>query len=64
MSMIQSDSNFLGDTEQGFASFIMPGIVILILQQSMLLGIACSAGPRAERRRRNNGFDPRQISWV
>ena len=36
---INSSSNFLGDTEQGFASFIMPGIVILILQQSMLLGI-------------------------
>ncbi len=64
MSMIQSDSNFLGDTEHGFASFIMPGIVILILQQSMLLGIGMLGGTSAERRRRNNGFDPRQIHGV
>lgn len=61
MSMIQSDSNFLGDSEQGFASFIMPGIVILILQQSMLLGIGMLGGTSAERRRRNRGYDPLQV---
>lgn len=64
MSMIQSDSNFLGDTEQGFASFIMPGIVILILQQSMLLGIGMLGGTSAERRRRNKGYDPLQVHGV
>ena len=42
----------------------MPGIVILILQQSMLLGIGMLGGTSAERRRRNNGFDPRQIHGV
>ena len=37
----------------GFASFIMPGIVVLILQQSMALGICLIGGTAAERRRRN-----------
>ncbi len=48
----------MGDPTQGFASFIMPGIVVLILQQSMLLGITMIAGTAADRRRRNRGRDP------
>ncbi|MBP3304011.1 MAG: ABC transporter permease [Muribaculaceae bacterium] len=54
------DTHFesLGDPTQGFASFIMPGIVVLILQQSMLLGITMIGGTAAERRRRNRGYDP------
>lgn len=44
----------MGDTQQGFASFIIPGIVVLILQQSMILGIVMLGGTRAERRRRLN----------
>lgn len=47
----------LGDTQQGFASFVMPGIVVLILQQSMILGIALLGGTRAERRRLK-GYNP------
>lgn len=45
----------MGDTQQGFASFIIPGIVILILQQSMLLGIVLLGGTRQEERRRLRG---------
>lgn len=59
---VQSESNFLGDTEQGFASFVIPGIVILILQQSMLLGICTIGGTSRERRRRNGGIDPLQVN--
>ncbi|MDE6135280.1 MAG: ABC transporter permease, partial [Muribaculaceae bacterium] len=55
---VNSESNFLGDSEQGFASFVIPGIVILILQQSMLLGICLIGGTAAERRRANGGADP------
>lgn len=58
---IDSHHSFLGDPEQGFASFVMPGIVILILQQSMLLGICLIGGTSRERRMRNGGLDPQMI---
>lgn len=58
---VDTQSFFLGDTQQGFASFIIPAIVVLILQQSMLLGIAMLDGASNERRRRNRGFDPAAI---
>ena len=58
---IKSQSRFLGDTEQGFASFVIPGIVILILQQSMILGICMLGGTSRERRRRNGGIDPKEV---
>ncbi len=53
-SPVEVDTNFLGDTQQGFASFIMPGIVVLILQQSMVLGICLIGGTRSDRRRRGD----------
>lgn len=55
---VEQHNNFLGDPGQGFASFVMPGIIILILQQSMVLGICMLAGTSRERRRRNGGVDP------
>lgn len=55
---IQSYQHMMGDPTQGFASFIMPGIIILILQQSMLLGITLLGGTRRERRLRYGGYDP------
>jgi ABC-2 type transport system permease protein len=48
---IENFSIPLGDTQQGFASFVIPGIVILILQQSMILGIVMLAGTRRQRHR-------------
>lgn len=59
---IESEAQMLGDTEQGFASFVIPGIVILILQQSMLLGIGLLGGTSRERKRRNGGLDPREVA--
>ncbi len=61
-SPIETEAVFLGDPTQGFASFIMPGILVLILQQSMVLGVAMIAGGHQERRRRNHGFDPMWIN--
>ena len=55
---INSESNFLGNTQEGFASFVIPGIVIMILQQSMLLGIVMLRGSSNERRRLHGGYDP------
>lgn len=60
-SPVSNEAYFLGDPTQGFASFVIPGIVILILQQSMLLGVTMLAGNSAERRRRNGGVDPLAI---
>lgn len=48
---MSNNSVILGDTQQGFASFIMPAIVVLILQQSMLLGILLLMGTSNEKRR-------------
>lgn len=61
-SQIQTEANFLGDPQQGFASFILPGIVVLILQQSMLLGITFLGGASNERRRLNRGIDPLAVA--
>lgn len=58
---VDSQAFFLGDTEQGFASFVIPGIIILILQQSLILGVTMLAGTAAERRRRNRGVDPLEV---
>lgn len=57
-SPVASEAYFIGDPTQGFASFVIPGIVVLILQQSMILGVTMLAGGAAERRRRNGGADP------
>ncbi len=57
-SPVENQSFMLGDTEQGFASFIIPGIIILILQQSMILGITLLGGTSYERRLKNGGYDP------
>lgn len=58
---VNSRNHFLGDQGQGFASFIMPGIIILILQQSMMLGICFIGGTSRERRRRFRGYDPEML---
>lgn len=61
---VSSQANMMGDTEQGFASFVMPGILVLILQQSMVLGICMLRGTSRERRRRNGGIDPFDVAGV
>ncbi len=61
---VDSHNTFLGDPTQGFASFVMPGVLILILQQSMVLGVCMLAGTSRERRRRHGGIDPREINGV
>lgn len=61
---VNSESNFIGDTQQGFASFVIPGILILILQQSMVLGVMLIEGSVRDRRRRNGGTDPLSVEGV
>lgn len=57
-SPVDNAAIFVGNPTQGFASFIIPGILVLILQQSLVLGITMLGGGEAERRRRNSGRDP------
>lgn len=61
-SSVGTEAYFLGDPQQGFASFIIPGIVVLILQQSLLLGIMFLGGASNERRRLHGGVDPLQVN--
>lgn len=58
---ISSEAIMLGDPTQGFASFIIPGILVLILQQSMILGVTMLSAGSSERRRRNGSIDPLAI---
>lgn len=58
VTAINSQAYLLGDVTQGFASFVIPGILILIIQQSMILGIAMLNGTSRDRRRKNGGLDP------
>lgn len=60
-SPVDVQSVMMGDPTQGFASFIMPGVLVLILHQSLILGVTMLAGGAAERRRRNGGFDPMAV---
>ncbi len=62
IATIDSQAFILGDVSQGFASFVIPGILILIMQQSIILGIAMLGGTSRDRRRLNDGIDPLAIN--
>lgn len=51
----------LGNPTSGFDSFIMPGMVVLILQQSIILAVGMAGGAKRERRRQL-GYNPRNMS--
>lgn len=57
-SAIKSSYTPLGNPQQGFATFLLPGILTLIVQQSMILAICMMGGAIYERRRRHGGIDP------
>lgn len=44
------ESRYLGNVTGGFASFLMPGVLILILQQSIVLAVGMAGGTRREKR--------------
>lgn len=50
----------LGNTEGGFDSFIMPGVVVLILQQCIILACGLAGGTKRERTVLL-GFNPRDM---
>ncbi|MBQ9217367.1 MAG: ABC transporter permease [Muribaculaceae bacterium] len=58
---IRNEQVPLGNTGMGLASAVLPAIFILVLQQSMLLGICMLHGGSRERRLHNQGVDPLEI---
>lgn len=58
---VDTQSFMIGNPTQGFASFIIIGLVILILQQSTVLGVTMLGGGSTERRRKNGGIDPLEV---
>jgi len=42
------------NSQNGFATFIIPAVLILVLQQTLILGITMMAGTERERRRKKN----------
>ena len=61
VSAINSQAFILGDVTQGFASFVIPGVLILIIQQSIILGVVMLCGTSRDRRRKNSRIDPLAI---
>ena len=58
---ISNEQVALGNTSMGLGSAVLPAIFILVLQQSMLLGICMLHGGSRERRLHNQGVDPLEI---
>lgn len=48
---IQSESIVLFNTQNGFASFLVPAILILVIQQTLILGIGMAGGTAREKNR-------------
>ena len=59
--IIETRQVALGNVSMGIASAVLPCILVLVLQQSMILGICVLRGGGRERRLRNRGFDPLAI---
>lgn len=60
-AIIESEQVPLGNTAMGLASAVLPCILMLVLQQSMLLGIGTLHGGSRERRLANRGYDPMEV---
>lgn len=48
----------LFNPQSGFASFLIPAVLIILLQQTLLLGVGMEAGTRRERMERSHHFPP------
>ena len=60
-SIIENRQVPIGNSAMGIASAVLLFILPLVLQQSMILGIAMLHGGSIERRRRNGGRDPMAV---
>lgn len=60
-AVIKSRQVPLGNTGIGLASAVLPFVLIMVLQQSMILGICVLRGGSRERRLLNKGIDPLEV---
>ena len=60
-SIVENRQVPVGNVSMGIASAVLLFILPLVLQQSMILGIAMLHGGSIERRRRNGGRDPMAV---
>ncbi len=58
---VQSQFFPLGNPMMGIASALLPGILMIVVQQSMILGICMLGAGARGRRRRNAGRDPEAV---
>ena len=58
------ESRFLGNIQGGFDSFIMPGVLVLILQQAMVLAIGMAGGARREKLLYSEGNGMSIPTWM
>lgn len=56
--MVESRQVPIGNTAMGIASAVLPFILVYVLQQGMIMGIAMLHAGSMGRRRRNRGIDP------
>ena len=54
----------IGNVSQGLATAVMPGVLVLILQQCLLLAICFLGATSRERARVNGGVDPMEVAGV
>ncbi len=54
----------MGNLESGFDSFIMPGVLVLILQQCLVLAVGMSGGAKRERLRSRTMLLPRSSADI
>ena len=55
--LVESRQVPLGNTSMGIASAVLPFILVYVLQQGMIMGIAMNHAGSMGRRRRNRGYD-------
>ncbi len=58
------ESHFLGNIQGGFDSFLMPGVLILILQQAAVLAIGMAGGARREKLLYSEGNGMSITTWM
>lgn len=58
------ESHFLGNIQGGFDSFLMPGVLILILQQATVLAVGMAGGSRREKRLYSEGDGMSLPTWL